>query len=67
MSLVCSLRGVQANPEPCNSNSNSIFAPLLLLAPAPCHVWRDRWQLEAPCAWGHKNSCAKVSFRDSLL
>ena len=23
MSLVGSLRGVQANPEPCNSNSNS--------------------------------------------
>ena len=29
MSLVGSLRGVQANPEPCNSNSNSM-RPLLL-------------------------------------
>jgi hypothetical protein len=25
MSLVGSLRGVQANPEPCNSNSNRVF------------------------------------------
>ena len=25
MSLVGPLRGVQANPEPCNSNSNSVW------------------------------------------
>jgi hypothetical protein len=38
MSLVGSLRGVQANPEPCNSNSNSI-------------IWASRTDLVHLCAW----------------
>jgi hypothetical protein len=51
MSLVGSLRGVQASPEPCNSNSNSIGKATALHSDGSA-VWLSGEPLKHIVPWG---------------